>query len=209
MKECINKDERQNAPFESLILVNPSFTTSTMSPMPSGISYYTLISLERMLPVPPLQSYWSWTWKHWMINALLRFDIIYFGKWFCIRALILPFAAMVLPLLTLKYCHWEIPALGFDVGGLDISCLTLTVINCFRCSMIPDIWCHHMEWEGRPGGHWVSNWSSFAAISLLVLWFYPQWTLVLCTNNVSLVLQMDVWLDFVFAFVLYDAVPWH
>ena len=116
MKECINKDERQNAPFESLILVNPSFTTSTMSPMPSGISYYTLISLERMLPVPPLQSYWSWTWKHWMINALLRFDIIYFGKWFCIRALILPFATMMLPLLTLKYCRQVILGIGIQGG---------------------------------------------------------------------------------------------
>ena len=39
MKECTNKDERQlHSTFKSLILVNPSSTTSTMTPMPSGIS---------------------------------------------------------------------------------------------------------------------------------------------------------------------------
>ena len=80
---------------------------------------------------------------------------------------------------------------------------------CLRYSMVIDIWCHRMEWGGHCG-HWVSNWSSLAAISLLVsIRFYPQWILVLCTDDVSLVLQMDVWLEFMFAFVLYDVVPWH
>ena len=46
-----------------------------------------------------------WWWIHWMINGLLRFDITYFEKWFCVQALIFPFATLMLPHSTLKYCR--------------------------------------------------------------------------------------------------------
>ena len=39
--------------------------------------------------------------------------------------------------------------------------------------------------------------------------FYPWWILVLCTDNASLVIELDAWLEFMFALVLYDVVLLH
>ena len=178
-----------------------------MSPIAIYCSRYDVSPLTGAL--------WSWELFHLMINALddqqlVRLDATYVGKCSFVRVWTLPFAMMMLPhfdhqiLLIFHFCigfwSWRPVYFLFNFDGL----------YCLQCSRFRDVWCHLLEWGVGFGGHWLSKWSSLSAISLLVSRrFYPRWILVLCTDDASLVLEIDVWLEFVFAFALYDVVLLH